>query len=58
MMPSSFIIGTSIYALIVQIAYSFVLLTLFYGSAVFRDATISPVSDNYYSNYVEFGQKP
>ena len=39
MMESSFLLGTSIYSLLVQFAYTFVLLTLFYASPIFRTAS-------------------
>mmetsp|Transcript_2306 Transcript_2306/g.4967 ORF Transcript_2306/g.4967 Transcript_2306/m.4967 type:complete len:1771 (+) Transcript_2306:192-5504(+) len=69
MLERSFLLGTSIYSLIVQFGYSFVLLTLFYASHIFRTASVLDCSSStvYYdgypsysgcSYYTKFGDKP
>ncbi|KAL7536544.1 hypothetical protein ACHAXR_007230, partial [Thalassiosira sp. AJA248-18] len=72
MMGQSFLLGTSLYSLMVQFVYSFVALTLFFGSNVFRTASTpdcesdtassSTSTDDYYSYhdcaYAKFGDKP
>eukprot|EP00573_Skeletonema_grethae_P008746 CAMPEP_0201706040 /NCGR_PEP_ID=MMETSP0578-20130828/47609_1 /ASSEMBLY_ACC=CAM_ASM_000663 /TAXON_ID=267565 /ORGANISM="Skeletonema grethea, Strain CCMP 1804" /LENGTH=1815 /DNA_ID=CAMNT_0048194413 /DNA_START=88 /DNA_END=5535 /DNA_ORIENTATION=- len=59
LMASSYICGISVYSLAVYFVYTFVTLTLFYGSSIFRDAIVS--KDYYYSggyNYPKFSEPP
>jgi len=54
-MEQSYLLGTSLYSLIVQFAYAFVFLTLFFGTSIFRTAT--RLDCNGY-DCKEFGDKP
>lgn len=57
MMKTSFLFGTSIYSLLVQFIYSFIFLTIFFGSTIFREPVVCESSD-YECGYVDFGEKP
>ncbi|KAL9186661.1 hypothetical protein ACHAXT_005899 [Thalassiosira profunda] len=55
MMERSFLLGTSLYSLMVQFAYTFVVLTLFFGSSIYRTAVIpdcGPDEPSYYTDDV------
>mmetsp|Transcript_22129 Transcript_22129/g.48128 ORF Transcript_22129/g.48128 Transcript_22129/m.48128 type:complete len:1680 (-) Transcript_22129:165-5204(-) len=61
MLKSSFLLGTSLYSLVIQFAYSFVFLTLFFASNIFRTASTPPDCDNssdYNCGSFKFGDKP
>lgn len=73
MSETSFLLGTTIYSLIVQFTYVFVLLTLFFGSTVFRNASTPDCGSTTYNDdlygssytsydnecgYATFGEKP
>lgn len=73
MLEQSFLLGTSLYSLMVEFVYSFVFLTLFFGSTIFRTASTpdcessassSSNGDDYYTSYdyncgyAHFGDKP
>lgn len=60
MLESSYLLGTSVYSLVAQFTYSFVLLTLFFGSTVFRTARRPDCdyNDDYECGYAKFGGRP
>lgn len=60
MKESSFLIATSLYSLFVEFIYSFVLLTLFFGSPVFRTARAQEdcsSTDDWNCGYASFGER-
>ena len=61
MMESSFLIATSLYSFVVAFLYAFVFLTLFFGSTIFRTASIPDCSMDDYDydcRYSRFGERP
>jgi len=60
MKESSFLIATSLYSLFVEFIYAFVLLTLFFGSPVFRRARTPEdclSTDDWNCGYASFGER-
>jgi len=55
LMASSYVCGISVYSLAVYFVYTFVTLTLFYGSSIFRDAI---VRRGYSYSYPKFSDPP
>jgi len=57
MMEPSFLIGTWLYSFAVQFVYSFVFLTLFFGTSIYRNASTCDGSSDTYKCY-QFGSRP
>mmetsp|Transcript_24881 Transcript_24881/g.56295 ORF Transcript_24881/g.56295 Transcript_24881/m.56295 type:complete len:1783 (-) Transcript_24881:57-5405(-) len=58
MQMSSFLVGTSVYSFLVQLIYTFALLSLMYATSGFRTAAEKECSDDEYNCYTKFGDKP
>lgn len=54
MMERSFLLGTSLYSLVVHFLYAFVFLTLFFGSAIFRNAETPECERDEYGNIYDY----
>ena len=57
MLEPSFLLGIWLYSLVVQFVYSFVFLTLFFGSSIYRNASTCDDSNDYYTCHA-FGNRP
>lgn len=62
MLDKAYLLGTSLYSLVVQLAYSFVFLSLFFASTIFRNAEVPYCKDvDDYTcgwGWAKFGSKP
>lgn len=58
MQMSSFLVGTSVYSFVVQLVYTFMLLSLMYATSGFRAAAKKKCSDDEDYCYAEFGDRP
>ena len=59
LLEPAFLLGTWIYSFCVQFIYSFVLLTLFFGSSIFRTASVPNCDTNDIDcGYAKFGGRP
>lgn len=57
LLEPAFLLGTWIYSFSVQLLYSLVLLSLFFGSSVYRTASICDPNDSN-CGYAKFGGRP